>query len=1094
VVENSDGSSKAVFGYNNTNQISVSRPISATNNYFSGVNDTNAGQPVDFKLGSINNAFSVNFTGTQISWTLDGTTVTALKSSTANREFGMWNSVAIGSGVSGNYSIKGKSIKGFVTGTSGTATNDKMYFINYSTETDFSLIAKIKNDTANIPSKVGITVRKSNSDNAAYFALMVKQNGSIVRESRLSDGVAFTETNVGSSVSSPWLKISKTGTLFEAFISSNGTTWTNAGSTNITTGSAALLGIALSGSGTVQTKTAFENVLVSFADNNSNNIPDVVEAVIGSSTAGLPQRNDWINEGIATEVVDNYSSVSGYAHCTAVKSVYSHSEADGLVLPVGRLVDAGSAPVPVTTGLVIDGGKLHSITGTVKQYDQIMQAFPVSTQLRGVPKELLQLDHYNTSTLQWENVPLTNVTANAAYAPVTSYSYYRLATKYVINKVKTSAELLAALAAAKTSATEAAPYAIICEGSTTGILYKGGASDVAFSIPANTELIGGVPNVGSIASGEPFVSDPKEYKSILTVRDGTDVKQVVLDMQINIGGGTQVDMHTKISGFTIKGGNNLGSEWSAGGLRIVGLGGHVAYVDVNNCIFDGNTGTNAGAVIAANARFINFNGCVFTGNKQIPATDNPDAPKSGKKYGASAILFTLGGDCHTEAVVNNCVFINNEAQGDLYAGTATVFGDYAMTGDATSIPIEPTSITQGILNNCTFTNNKAGLTASTTCAGAIVRKNTTFDISKVTNSIIWNNAPTGSSEISVSNLTSADVTYTNINNSSIQTATTGTPNATTGNLNEDPLFINGANVEGLRLQYTSFCRNQGTDIASITNDINGLPRRDGFYDMGAYENALKVLTIGDGNTVGWYGESYRAHLKKLMQSSGWEVDYIGNENSAPIIEGTWDEAGSLSPITKTYLDTDRQHDGVYGKMLSTFIGTSTTQAEINSAVAAYLNNSNRKDCDLILFSTGMEDISATGATPATVLTAMTKVVTGINAWIGYYSGNTKLLLSTITPQAGEIGSDLDQNIINLNSSIISSADIVSKCDAFASMYNPGYDIDGSGTIDANEYLNVGNTGDFSVSNFDSDSKKYFTIDGYNIMAHEWLNKIQTILP
>jgi regulation of enolase protein 1 (concanavalin A-like superfamily) len=1094
VVENCDGSVKAVFGYNNPNEIVVNRPVTGTNNFIAGAYGNDVGQPTTLAIGSVPEAFSVNFSGPLVSWTLDGVTVTALKSAAVDRDFGMWSSSNIG-GVSGNYTLKGSRMTLSVTGSSGTPTNDKLYFVNYQTSTNFEIKTKVS-PTAVSVQKVGLMIRGNTSDNAEYIALKINNTGSIVLESRAVAGTAYSTTTVGSAITNPWIRIIRNGSVFNTYISADGTTWTSAGSQTIAMSINLYLGLTMEGNGISTAHRVFKNVDVTFSDNNSNQIPDIVESIIGGSMAGVPRRSHWTNEGLATAVTDDYSSVSGYAYCTAVRSLYSHAEVEGVILPVDQLVDAATAPVPPTSGLIIDGGKLHNITGDVKDFDNVIQAFPISTQLRGVPKELLRLDHYNTITSQWEPVELEQVTTDAAYAKVKSYSYYRLATEYTILSASNSSDLESRLVTAATPLPAGQRYAILCQGSSAGIEYRpsSATSFTAFTIPENVLLLGGLPDPSTVVAGDAFVSDPKKYKSILTVNSASGTKQIVVNMSVNLTGGEQKYMNRTVDGFTIRGGDNLGSAWSAGGVRIAGIGGHVYRDTIRNCVIENNTGTNAGGIIVVNAMEIDIANCIFQNNTQV-ADATSEAPKDGKKYGGSAILLTLGGSCHCEATVRNCVFLKNTANGPLYASTVTMFGDYAMDGDPTSVPsVTGSNYTDGAIQNCTFYGNSV-TSSDLTCAGGIVTKYTTFDRMTVVNSIIRGNTPLNAND----KLRNGQITYCNIGDAAVQPVTSGTPNATTHNFNEDPLFIKtttGYAAADLALKYASVCKNTGTNLDNNAVDIRGYQRRENLYDMGAYENYIKVLPVGDGNTVGYGGIAYRAYLKQLMINNDVEVDFIGASKARPY--NVTDPAAlgwatvTDGPTSTLLKDVDQEHDGDYSNTVDNLIGATTanpnpTQTAVNSTVATYLNNAARVDFDVLLLAVGKENLYMSTGAASGVNNKLKQLISGINSWIVSTAPTTslhKVVVSTVTPFG--TNSDpvacglLNDKVDALNVYINTAGNFGATVDKIAVMDNT--------TLASDEVIGLGEEDDNGIIRYFNNSA------GCTSIANSFWTAIQDVLP
>jgi hypothetical protein len=81
VQNNGGGSYTAYFGYVNDNGVSIYVPIGSKNKFV--LTPIDRGQPKLFLPGTHTNVFSVNFNGRDLTWTLDQTSVTANKDSTA---------------------------------------------------------------------------------------------------------------------------------------------------------------------------------------------------------------------------------------------------------------------------------------------------------------------------------------------------------------------------------------------------------------------------------------------------------------------------------------------------------------------------------------------------------------------------------------------------------------------------------------------------------------------------------------------------------------------------------------------------------------------------------------------------------------------------------------------------------------------------------------------------------------------------------------------------------------------------------------------------------------------------------------------------
>lgn len=265
----------------------------------------------------------------------------------------------------------------------------------------------------------------------------------------------------------------------------------------------------------------------------------------------------------------------------------------------------------------------------------------------------------------------------------------------------------------------------------------------------------------------------------------------------------------------------------------------------------------------------------------------------------------------------------------------------------------------------------------------------------------------------------------------------------------------------------------------------------GAKDLALYAkwtNKVRIMCVGDGNTVGYNGHCYRAFLKGLMFENGWEVDFVGTKEQPPynIDKYTWNNTYDVSQAAKDFImdsiagNDDVQHEGIYDRGLLSLVGNGTTQAEIDSFIADTLHFW-ENDFDIMLLMIGTNSISASYNNAIEVYDSLAYAVTGISNFIEGRGKDQKLLLATVPAQRDETYSVIDTNIIRLNGILMTSSVILSKTDAIADMYNPSYDIGGGSAVELKE-------------TFADRDKRYFTSDGYNIIAHEWWDKIQSILP
>lgn len=231
--------------------------------------------------------------------------------------------------------------------------------------------------------------------------------------------------------------------------------------------------------------------------------------------------------------------------------------------------------------------------------------------------------------------------------------------------------------------------------------------------------------------------------------DGTETMSTQRDPATNVcridagGSGravvsTGTDATTRLSGFTITGGNLSSYDYGAGMyLRRSSL-------RVSDCIITGNRGTGAiGGGVAVRGGSPEFTNCRFVGNARTLAC-------AGADIRLASVRFV------------NCLFVGNQAQ----QGGAVC---HSSTDEATFI-------------NCTFANNKStvgrGGALFDTGGSAVLR-----------NCIMWGNSSVvPGTDVSVSVV---EGTKTSITDSVVQGGFPGT-----GNLDATPLFVRHPNDGG----------------------------------------------------------------------------------------------------------------------------------------------------------------------------------------------------------------------------------------------------------------------------------------------------------
>jgi hypothetical protein len=132
-------------------------------------------------------------------------------------------------------------------------TSDQFQFASETYSGNGSLSGEVTSQTnTNASAKAGVMFRDSTAANGAYaYALVTPSNG-VYFQWRASDGASAQSSSSVSGVTAPvYLKITRSGSSFSAYYSTNGTSWTQVGSTEtITMPTAALVGFGVSSTNT----------------------------------------------------------------------------------------------------------------------------------------------------------------------------------------------------------------------------------------------------------------------------------------------------------------------------------------------------------------------------------------------------------------------------------------------------------------------------------------------------------------------------------------------------------------------------------------------------------------------------------------------------------------------------------------------------------------------------------------------------------------------------------------------------------------------------------------------------------------------------
>jgi hypothetical protein len=170
---------------------------------------------------------------------------------------------------------------------------DAFHYIYQPLNGNGTIIARIATQKNSDPSaKAGLMIRETLTAGSKYAAVVITPSTSIIFQRRTkTNGTTAITTATGTQFVVPyWLKVTRTGNTLASFYSSDGVTWTSAGSTNVTTGASVFIGLAV---------TSHSNVFNSTATIDHVNMPPIANAGPDQSIT-LPANTVTLN-GSATD-------------------------------------------------------------------------------------------------------------------------------------------------------------------------------------------------------------------------------------------------------------------------------------------------------------------------------------------------------------------------------------------------------------------------------------------------------------------------------------------------------------------------------------------------------------------------------------------------------------------------------------------------------------------------------------------------------------------------------------------------------------------------------------------------------------------------
>ena len=145
-------------------------------------------------------------------------------------------SIAV-TGGGGNYASSSSTYSIEGTGTDVAGTSDQFQYIYQTGGTGCSIVAKVTAlQNTNAAAKVGVMIRETLNANSRHVsAILFPASGGGALLARSTTGGTATSTTVTGIAAPYWVKVTRSGSTFKAYRSSNGTTWTQMGATQTVT-------------------------------------------------------------------------------------------------------------------------------------------------------------------------------------------------------------------------------------------------------------------------------------------------------------------------------------------------------------------------------------------------------------------------------------------------------------------------------------------------------------------------------------------------------------------------------------------------------------------------------------------------------------------------------------------------------------------------------------------------------------------------------------------------------------------------------------------------------------------------------------------
>jgi regulation of enolase protein 1 (concanavalin A-like superfamily) len=203
--------------------------------------------------------------GLAVSSHVAGVTARAVFSNVSVTSAPVWTDADIGAvGVNGSFTSTITSTRVSGAGKDIWGNADAFHFVWVPLDGDGEIVARVASvQYVNAWSKAGVMIRESLSAGSAHAFMTVSAGKGYAFQRRVATGGASESTAAGTGTAPEWVKLTRRGSVFTAFRSTDGVTWTTAGSATIPMAGGVLAGLAVSSHvSTATSQAVFDNVRV----------------------------------------------------------------------------------------------------------------------------------------------------------------------------------------------------------------------------------------------------------------------------------------------------------------------------------------------------------------------------------------------------------------------------------------------------------------------------------------------------------------------------------------------------------------------------------------------------------------------------------------------------------------------------------------------------------------------------------------------------------------------------------------------------------------------------------------------------------------